>query len=326
MSAQSLPTFFLAGVPKSGSTSLYRYLDQHPDIYMSPIKEPNFFADEARFANFSAYFQKLGEPARARLRAFLSGPMTTACSAGPVEGWDGYLSLFKNVRHEKAIGEASVCYLWSPTAAKNIAARVPQAKFVIILRNPAERAFSQYKHMLSFALDRVDFRAHVQASMAASATTFSELYPFLNFGFYGEQLERLFQTVERARVGIWFYEDFCRDPARMLREVCQFLNVDDQFVPDVSKRHMEPRIPRGRLLQRIRQNSVWRAARQFVPANAKAALRAAAFEPAGNLHLSPRDRTMLVDYYREDLRKLSRLLDRDFSSWMDTAVAAQPGL
>ena len=73
------PNFFLAGVPKAGSTSLYRYLDQHPDIYMSPIKEPNFFADEVRVSNFSPEFQSRAAQHQQELRRFLAEIGRASC-------------------------------------------------------------------------------------------------------------------------------------------------------------------------------------------------------------------------------------------------------
>src|SRR5689334_12796832 len=127
---QRLPNFFLAGVPKSGSTSLHRYLQQHPDVYMSPIKEPHYFADEVRLENFGDDFRRRAEPMQQVLRDYLAGPMTTGCSAGPVSEWPDYVRLFRHASVEKAVGEASVCYLWSQTAARNIAARIPDAKML----------------------------------------------------------------------------------------------------------------------------------------------------------------------------------------------------
>jgi hypothetical protein len=312
-----LPNFFLAGVPKSGSTSLNRYLEQHPDIYMSPVKEPHYFADEIRFENFSPEFQRLAAQTQRTLREFLAGPMTGRCSAGPVEAWDDYVRLFANVRNERAAGEASVCYLWSPTAARNIVARLPDAKFLIVLRNPVDRAFSQYKHMLSFARRHVTFREHFQAYRASQSTKFSELYPFLEFGFYGEQVERLFTMVPRERVGIWFYEDFCRDAAGMLREIFAFLGVDDRFVPDFAERHMEPRIPRSYEAHRfLRGTGLWRAARAVLPATARARLRSAVFASNRQIVLDSTERGLLEDFYRDDVQKLSALLNRDLTHWL----------
>jgi len=311
------PNFFLAGVPKAGSTSLYRYLDQHPDIYMSPIKEPNFFADEVRVANFSDEFQNRAAQRQQELRRFLAGPMTERCSAGPVENWEDYVRLFENVRGERAIGEASVCYLWSPTAITNILARVPTAKFVIVLRNPIDRALSQYRHMLSFAQRPMTFTEHVQTALASQSTQFSEVYPFLRFGIYGEQLERLFHGVPRERVGVWFYEDYSSNPRGMLKEMFRFLGVDEQFEPDFSERHMEARVPRSYAANKLlRGGHLARMIRTTVPQRIRVGLRTIFFQPRSAVVMTDADCSLLADYYRTDVLKLSALLGRDLSAWL----------
>ncbi len=141
-----LPTFFLVGAPKAGTTSLYHYLDQHPQVYMSAIKEPHVFAAEVREENFDPELRRGIARDTRGVREFLSGSMRRKRFSGIVADWEGYLRLFADAGAELALGEASACYLWSPTAAERIAGRIPDAKILVMLRNPAERAFSQYLH------------------------------------------------------------------------------------------------------------------------------------------------------------------------------------
>src|SRR5579864_1438595 len=115
-----LPNFFIVGAPKAGTTSLYHYLDQHPQIYMSPVKEPNYFASEVRLEGFSEEFREQAVTDIAQLRKYLDGPISEKRFGGLVAAWPDYLKLFKNVQGEQAIGEASVCYLWSESASRNI--------------------------------------------------------------------------------------------------------------------------------------------------------------------------------------------------------------
>ena len=113
---ENLPNFFIVGAAKSGTTSLAEYLKQHPEIFMSEFKEPHYFLPEGAMA--SNYYGT----------------------------WDNYMSLFKDVRNEKAIGEASTGYLYYPESARMIINRIPDAKIIISLRNPVEMAFSLYQH------------------------------------------------------------------------------------------------------------------------------------------------------------------------------------
>src|ERR1700744_4238921 len=130
------PNFFIVGAPKAGTTSLYNYLGQHPQIYMSPIKEPNYFAGEMRLDNFVEEARRRIADEMHDLQEYLRGDMRQNRFGGWVSAWEDYLKLFRNVTDEIAIGEATPCYLWSETAARNIAARIPDAKIIINLRNP----------------------------------------------------------------------------------------------------------------------------------------------------------------------------------------------
>ena len=111
---------------------------------MSPVKEPSFFSDEVRPDNFSREFRKAIEARNGKLREFLDGSMEGSNPGGIVETWEDYQKLFRNAHEETALGEASVCYLWSSSAARNIHNRIPDAKLFIVLRDPVKRAFSQY--------------------------------------------------------------------------------------------------------------------------------------------------------------------------------------
>src|SRR5450755_4155671 len=110
-----LPNFFIVGAPKAGTTSLYHYLDQHPQVYMSAIKEPNFFSAEIREKNFDPKLRRGVARDVRGLREFLSGPMRQKRFGGIGADWEDYLRLFANATNQSALGEASVCYLWSPT-------------------------------------------------------------------------------------------------------------------------------------------------------------------------------------------------------------------
>src|SRR5262249_1979 len=133
-----LPNFFIVGAPKAATTSLYYYLDQHPDVFMSPLKEPNFFAAELRPENFCDEVRpRIDRELRSR-QEYLQSDLREKRFGGLVCTWDEYLKLFHNARDETAIGEASPCYLWSASAAVNIAERIPHARIIINLRDPAE--------------------------------------------------------------------------------------------------------------------------------------------------------------------------------------------
>ena len=272
-----VPNFFIVGAPKAGTTSLYHYLDQHPAIYMSPVKEPNHFASEIRLEGFAEAQQERVRHGMEETRAYLGGVMREKRFGAVGLDWNDYLKLFRNADGEKALGEASVCYLWSQSAARNIFARVPEAKIVMILRDPAERAFSQYMQWTSKGGMRDTFLEACEKSIANAGGKFRPMSPFLEMGLYANQVRRYLDLFPRENIHIAFYEDYERNPKGILADLLRFLGVDETFRPDMSRRYL---VGNG-----------------------------------GGRVMSDAERRYLTDYYREDLRMLSRLLNRDLSRW-----------
>jgi hypothetical protein len=314
---QAMPNFFIAGAPKAGTTSLYHYLDQHPHIYMSPIKEPCYFASELRPENVGEELQEQVRTSMRELRNYLDGPMTSKRFGGFVTEWTDYLRLFQNVRQETAIGEASVCYLWSRTAARHIVSRIPEGKIILMLRDPADRAFSQYLHVLSQGAVRVSFREYFELSLHSESKQFGNVYPFLEYGQYYEQVKRYQQVFPEKNIRIYFYEDYRRDPMTILRQIFRFLSVDATFSPDMSQRHLEPRVPRFITASYwMKKLGLWRRVKDWTPVALHGSLRMAAFRQRSVLQLDAEDRARLVDYYRDDISKLACLVGRDLSEWL----------
>ena len=317
MSEPRLPNFFIAGAPKAGTTSLYHALRQHPQIYMSPVKEPSFFSHEARPENFSS---PLREKLIARMGTLQEKLREDALHANKVPGvitrWDDYLQLFRKATDERAIGEGSVCYLWSSTAAREIAAVNPKAKTILILRNPVDRAFSQYLHYLSDGYHPHSFRAHIEASLQPH-DAMNPYNPFLQLGMYGQQLERYLQFFPREQVRIWLYDETMSEPAKFLREVLTFLEVDPSFTPDRSRRYHQMEIPRAiGFTQQLRKTWLWRACRACVPHHSRTAVKKLVFKPYGAMAMSHEDRRFLIAHYRQDIARLEGLIHRDLSSWL----------
>src|SRR5262245_19150900 len=135
--------FFVAGVPKAGTTALCRFLAQHSQVFMCPIKEPTFFAARDLLA-FEPKQRSGIEAKAAALERWLAGETPNRPDDGFALEWRHYEALFRDVRDERAIGEGSVTYWWAPGAARAIHDKFPDARFVVVLRNPVDRFFSQY--------------------------------------------------------------------------------------------------------------------------------------------------------------------------------------
>jgi hypothetical protein len=312
-----LPNFFLAGAPKAGTTSLYHYLAQHPQIYMSPIKEPCYFSLEFRPENCSSALRREVEETQQELRRYLAGPMPRRPFGGMVADWNDYLRLFDGARHEAAVGEASPGYLWSKTAAQHIRAKIPGAKALFILRDPAERAFSQYLHLRGTGRVRRTFREQIEANLRNRSQEFSLEFPFLEFGLYAEPLRRYIDLFPTQNLCVQFYDDYRADPGAMFAAIFRFLGVDAQFAPDTSQRHLEGRAARAPKLARwAAECPVLRAAKGLAPAAVLAGARRVLFKPREKVAMSADDRRFLAGYYADDIRETAKLTGSDLSAWL----------
>lgn len=203
------PNFFILGAGKCGTTSLYFYLKQHPEIYLSPIKEPTFFCEE---------FQVVKNPIK-------------------------YFNLFELAKNEKIIGEASHAYLSSPASANVLKALFPEAKFVVILRNPADRAYSLYHHMRGHGYEAITtFEKALKAEDARflspnfNRTCPQYFYNFLYFrsGLYGEQLERYYRLFDEDKIHVLTLNELETDPHGSVRGIFNFLGVNPDFTPEIT--------------------------------------------------------------------------------------------
>jgi len=310
--AVRLPNFFLAGVPKAGTTSLYFYLRQHPQVFMSRIKEPTFFGAADLLAE--PYRDRILEGLardRGALQAYLAGPQTPP-SWRFVLQWDDYVRLFKNVRDESAIGEASTGYFWLPSAAAAIRARVPDARVAVVLRDPGERLFSLYL-VTSWRDPRVTFRSWFETAGStphlAAAT--------VGAGRYATHLARFFDVFPRDRLRVYLYEDYRADARALLRDFFAFLNVDPGHPVDFSRRLNETAVPRFPRLHALRQRLFGRASpTRWLPERARRAIQGLYRRPRVDVVMDPADRAMVIEHYRDEIERTADLIERDLSAWL----------
>jgi hypothetical protein len=290
----TMPNFFVIGAQKAGTTSLYHYLDQHPEVYMSPRKEPHFF--QGMRSDFRWPGRRLA----------------------PVTDLRDYLALFEGVTDEKAIGEGSASYLYSLEASALIKRSIPDAKIIAVLRNPAERAYSNYLHLVQVGREPLaSFAEALQAEEGRMREKWGPDWYYKQKGFYHDQVKRYFDTFGRDQVRIWLYEDLRDDPSSMMREVFRFLEVDDTFVPDLSIEHNPSGVPRSQgLYTWVRKLSARNPVLvdRFFPAGLRGHLKSRIFVKPPLL--LPEVRQQLTYAYRPDILKLQELIGRDLSPWL----------
>jgi hypothetical protein len=307
--APKLPNFIIAGIAKSG-TSLHHYLRAHPQVYMNPIKEPTFFGTADR--RFRDDFLPTIEREREALRAYLDGPQLQPAQYWVTE-WDDYVQLFRNVRHQTALGEASVRYFWMPSAARAIRSKLPEVRLIFVLRDPADRLFSWYL-MTSKRHPGLTFRGWLLEEMNGGA----DHGPAVDGGRFATHLQRFLDLFLRERVRVYLYESLLTDARGVLRDMVAFLGVDpDQWI-DVSHRHNETTlVPRFPALDRLRRRIMGNASvTWWLPAPARGALRGLYHRRRGFFAMDPGDRRMVIEYYRGEILRTADLIGRDLSAWL----------
>ncbi|HJY83139.1 MAG TPA: sulfotransferase [Candidatus Binatia bacterium] len=306
---ERFPDFFLIGAPRCGTTSLSRYLADNPQVCFSRPKETHYFS--------------------------LLSPQS------PLEDLEAaYLSrYFSHYRDEhKAIGEGSVSYLYSPFALQQILSVNPDAKFITILRNPLEMLPS-YHLMMCFTVmeDVEDFasawslqEARVRGEQIPKHCLNPYLLLYQEVAKFGEQIERLYHLAGRDRSLVLLFEDLVRDPLTTYKHVLAFIGIDYDGRTRF-QRKMGSRTYRYRWLQRLLYapwsrdtytvDTLYRRMSSKKASGRKSLLKRLArwnrieVRPAP---LAPNMREKLRDTFAEDVAKLSRLLNRDLSHWLES--------
>jgi hypothetical protein len=297
----TLPNFLVIGAARAGTSILYECLKQHPQVYVSSMKEPRFFAFEGEEVH-------RGGPGEQRI----------------ITNLEAYCALFERVSSEIAIGEVSPLYLYSSVAPQRIRHHIPGVRLIAILRDPAERAYSHF--LLNVRNQRepiTDFGQALQAEETRIRNGWRANWHYKQRGYYYAQLERYLRLFDPGQVRVYLYDDVRSDPLGLLQDVFRFLGVDDTFAPDVSFRANVSGMPRSKFLHEVlaRLALLKPVLRRFLGKEFRRRMNVAYSRLySRNLYkpsLPPDVRAELVQAYREDILRLQDLLQRDLTSWLE---------
>ena len=248
-----LPNFLIIGAARSGTTTLYTCMQEHPDIFMPGNKrpEPHFFLKEEEYKKGLDYYS------------------------------EKYFSLWNG---EKARGEASTSYLYQSHVARRIHKHLPGVRLIAILRNPVDRAYSNYWITVQNGLDDVSFEEAVGREGERINAPKSEFWrtvqphAYLDRGYYFKQLKYYLEYFKREQLLILLFDDLRQSPDRVVREVFRFLEVDEGYVP--------------RTLGIVNNKT------------------ATPYPP-----MDPNTRNRLIALFANENRRLSHMIGRDLSCW-----------
>lgn len=305
------PTFVILGAPRTGTTALATALRQHPQIRMSRVKEPNFFAYgemtplpfqgpatawmTARVATTPATYQALYDSPQPAAMTTLGA---SAPDASPV-----------------AFGEASVTN-FMPRACARLHKYVPNVKLIAILRHPVERAYSQFVHAHGMGWEPcADFGAALAAEANRIAQQWIPPFYYTYFSQYAARLAPYWAAFSREQIRIYRYEAWRIRPQAVLQDIFAFLSVDVTFAPVVHPHLNAGQLPRPwvqTFVHRLRQSKPWLPQRWQNAVAQWLMQQSFASPPPLPLALW---RQLMADY-RADLLKLQTMLEQDFSDWL----------
>jgi len=182
----TLPNFLIIGAAKSGTTALYTYLKQHPEIFMSTPKELRYFSN-------------------------VSSPPEGIPHHRAVFSLEEYKSYFDAVTDEKAYGESSPMYLYTPGTAERIRTAIPDVKILAILRNPIDRAYSAYTHALRDWIETAEtFEEALEKEPERIGAGWGMLWHYANAGYYYEQLSRYYKVFDPDQIRVFLHDDLSK--------------------------------------------------------------------------------------------------------------------
>ncbi len=272
------PNFFIVGPTRAGTTSLWEYLKQIPEVYMSNVKEPAYFNPNTNYRGFSTI---------------------------PIRDKKKYLELYKDVKNEIAIGDASPTYLADLQTPSLIHEVVPNARIIIMLRDPVERAFSEYLLMYAIGILKCSFSELIHSPDRGRNET---PVPIIEYGLYYEKVKRNLDVFGAEQVKCFIFEEFVKDPLKILKEILDFLNVKNPVINFKLEIFNPSAVPRNKVAQTIVRNKLIRKMGKHLPRKIIFNLKEHLTKPTVKPSMSLEDRKFLQEFYREDIKKLENLL------------------
>jgi hypothetical protein len=288
------PNFFIVGAANSGTTSLYTYLNQHPEVFLPALKEPHYFSQIR-----PAYEQRYMRPY--------------------VTDETAYLQLFRKAGGYKAIGEASTSYLSDPEALRRIRDMVPNARIIIILRDPVERAHSHYLMDVREGRQNLPFFAALQDDWNRKDKGWGVSQLYVELGMYAEQVKRYLRAFGPEQVIILMFEELKGAAAKgALAKVLRLIDVDLSYLSQIDMCYVENSfgIARWSWTRHIAgSNLARRVGQSLVPMRmgSNHTIKRLIFQPyfvkpAPRPDIDPRARDWLISIFDPNIRELEGIL------------------
>lgn len=300
-----LPTFLTVGVAKSGTTSLFHYLNQHPEIFIPNIKETFFF--------IASIYRDL-DP---------GDPHSKNIAQRTINTFEEYLSVFKNVTHEKGIGEIGTFYgYYYEKTIPEIKKYLGDIKIIFIIRNPVDRAYSAYTHFCRYGLEKYTFEKALDQEKVRKENNWYTMWYYTDVGFYCAPIKAFMDHFSQVKVCL--YDDLKNNTVNLMKDLYQFLEVDCRYIPDTAMKHMVSGVPKHQWIHSllVRPNSLKRLLKPLLNIALTDEKKYKIIEKINQSNMikplmQKETRDYLKDLYREEISKLEDLIGRDLTSWIN---------
>lgn len=290
-----LPNFVVGGAPKCGTTSLYFYLAQHPDVFLPARKELHYFSYKQLLSNTAG-------PGDFEALRNICGDRIT---------YEGHYAMAGT---QRAIGEISPSYLYYGEASRRINEELGKIKILFMLRDPTEKAYSQYMHQVRQNLESLSFEDALDAEEERRRAGWSDIWRYAESSLYAERVQRYVDVFGFRNVKVIVFEEFISDTTNVLRSILEYLGVDIHVPINTSGVYNKTGEPRSRILGMVlsRPNPLKWALRQIFPERLRTRISLAMLRlNTGRKETLSEDlRERLKAYFREDVEHLEEVLAR----------------
>ena len=295
-----LPNFFIVGAAKAGTTSLYNYLEQHPDIFLPKNKEPKYFVNE--FLNLPQ-----------------NGNGDKLTYDLMIKSFNEYVDLFDKKKPNQICGEASVDYLYySEKVIPLIKEKIQDPKIIIMLRDPISRAFSAYKHLIRDVRETESFERGLELENERINNNYEFIWHYKQASLYYDDVKNYLHSFNNVKIII--FEEFVKDPQRTMKDV---LEVEDNFVAQVGEKYNFTGKPKNKGLQKLLKGSPNNPLRKIFKFLINENLRLKIRNKLEKFNISqekikllPETKNNLSTIFEDDRLKLEKLIKKKLNYWI----------
>ena len=276
------PNFFIVGTPKSGTTSLFHYLQEHPEVFLPELKEPHFFSCPE--VKNTYYKTKI------------------------VDSKEEYLDLYQETESFKAVGDLSSSYLFNKESPKRIHQFNPHAKIIIVLRNPVDRALSHYLMDVNLGYINVPLLEVIN-----NKDTFKQHYQeYIELGFYEQQIRAYIKQFPDSQIKVVLSDTLYANTAETLKDIYSFINVSTTFITDFETVHNSYTVPRFKALKSLVQSD---GLKKMIPSGLKSGLKSLIYKTNAEKPKLEVEKNLLREIYKKSIVETETLINQDLSSW-----------